>query len=72
MIGTVQQVMIEGANSDTGEFQGRTQAHAPEVDGVVYVQWGREEKVSPQPGDMVSVTITDASDYDLISEISNG
>jgi ribosomal protein S12 methylthiotransferase len=72
LIGTVQQVMIEGANSDTGEFQGRTQAHAPEVDGVVYVQWGREEKVSPQPGDMVSVTITDASDYDLISEISNG
>jgi ribosomal protein S12 methylthiotransferase len=72
LIGTVQQVMIEGANSDTGEFQGRTQAHAPEVDGVVYVQWGREEKVSPQPGDMVSVKITDASDYDLVSEISNG
>jgi ribosomal protein S12 methylthiotransferase len=72
LIGTVQQVMIEGANSDTREFQGRTQAHAPEVDGVVYVQWDREEKVSPQPGDMVSVKITDASDYDLISEISNG
>src|SRR4029077_20485718 len=72
LIGTVQQVMIEGANSDTREFQGRTQAHAPEVDGVVDVEWDREEKVSPQPGDMVSVKITDASDYDLISEISNG
>jgi ribosomal protein S12 methylthiotransferase len=72
LIGTVQQVMIEGANPDTEELEGRTQAHAPEVDGVVYIQLGPEERVNPQPGDMINVKITDASDYDLISEISNG
>lgn len=72
LIGTIQQVMIEGAEADSGELQGRTQAHAPEVDGVVYVQGSCGEKANFQPGDMVSVKITDALDYDLISEISNG
>jgi ribosomal protein S12 methylthiotransferase len=72
LIGTTQRVMIEEADADTGELQGRTQAHAPEVDGVVYVHGGSGEKANFQPGDMVSVKITDALDYDLISEISNG
>jgi ribosomal protein S12 methylthiotransferase len=72
LIGTTQRVMIEEADADTGESQGRTQAHAPEVDGVVYVHGGSGEKANFQPGDMVSVKITDALDYDLISEISNG
>ena len=72
LIGTVQRVMIERAHPGTEEFEGRTQAHAPEVDGVVYVQRKHEQEAGPHPGDMVSVKITDASDYDLISEISNG
>ena len=72
LIGTVQQVMIERANPGTEGFEGRTQAHAPEVDGVVYIQREHEKKVGPHPGDIVSVKITDASDYDLISEISYG
>ena len=72
LIGTMQQVMIETAGFNTGQIQGRTQAQAPEVDGIVYVQGGCGERISFQPGDMVSVRITDASDYDLISEISNG
>jgi ribosomal protein S12 methylthiotransferase len=72
LIGTTQRVMIERAEVDTGELQGRTQAHAPEVDGVVYVQGGCGERENFQPGDMVSVKITGALDYDLISEISNG
>ena len=72
LIGTIQRVMIEEANVDIGELQGRTQAHAPEVDGVVYVRGECGEEANFQSGDIVSVKITDALDYDLISEISNG
>lgn len=72
LIGTVHRVMIDAFDSDTGRFTGRTQAHAPEVDGVVYVDpgsagGGRGPKLSL--GDLVDVKITDGLDYDLISEI---
>ena len=74
LIGTIQQVMIVGIDPDTGGFQGRTQAHAPEVDGLVYVEKApvSEIDVTLRPGDIVNVKITDALDYDLISEISYG
>ena len=72
LIGTTQQVMIEGVDSDTEQFYGRTQAHAPEVDGLVYVKVPNENgQVSDcRPGEILSVRITDAQDYDLVSEIS--
>jgi ribosomal protein S12 methylthiotransferase len=72
LIGTIQQVMIEGVDSDTKQFYGRTQAHAPEVDGLIYVQVPKENgRVSDcRPGAMLNVRITDAQDYDLVSEIS--
>ena len=74
LIGTIQQVMIVGIDPDTGGFQGRTQAHAPEVDGLVYVEKApvSEIDVTLRPGDIINVKITDALDYDLISEISYG
>jgi ribosomal protein S12 methylthiotransferase len=72
LIGTIQRVMIEDVDSDTKQFYGRTQAHAPEVDGLVYVRVPRENgRVSDcRPGEMLNVRITDAQDYDLVSEIS--
>ena len=72
LIGTVQRVMIEKREADMEELHGRTQAHAPEVDGGVYVQGACGERENLQPGDMVNVKITGALDYDLISEISHG
>lgn len=72
LIGTVQRVMIEEREADMEELHGRTQAHAPEVDGGVYVQGACGERENLQPGDMVNVKITGALDYDLISEISHG
>jgi ribosomal protein S12 methylthiotransferase len=66
--------MIEGVDSDSQQFYGRTQACAPEVDGIVYVRFpgddGDLSKLSP--GDMVTARITEAQDYDLISEIADG
>ncbi len=73
LIGTVQRVMIDGYNADTERFFGRTQAHAPEVDGVVYLENGFTNGVREEmrPGDMVDVRISQALDYDLIGAILN-
>jgi ribosomal protein S12 methylthiotransferase len=67
LIGTIQRVMIEGVDSDSGKIAGRTQAHAPEVDGVVLLEDLSGAMVS-QPGEMIEVKITEALDYDLIGE----
>ena len=81
LIGTIQRVMMENLESNGERSYGRTQAHAPDVDGVVYIetQQAEEEKVQPgqpfrllQQGDLVDVKITQALDYDLIGEIPDG
>ncbi len=68
LIGTIDRVMIENIDSDSGKLAGRTQAHAPEVDGVVFTGVS-EASPPPKPGDIVDVKITDALEYDLIGEI---
>ena len=71
LIGTIQHVMIENGDPESGKIAGRTQAHAPEIDGLVYI-----ESVAPntqamptKPGDIVNCRITDALEYDLMGEI---
>src|SRR6266850_4941990 len=66
LIGTIDRVMIENIDSDSGKLAGRTQAHAPEVDGVVFTD-GASASPPPTPGDIVDVKITDALEYDLIA-----
>ena len=66
LIGSVQRVMIDGLDSENTErVIGRTQAHAPEVDGVVYL----EKRTAVKAGDFVNAAITEALDYDLIGDI---
>ena len=51
---------------------GRSQADAPEVDGVVYVKESDSSLVtrrSVKPGDFVRVKIVDTLEYDLVGEI---
>jgi ribosomal protein S12 methylthiotransferase len=67
LIGTIQRVMIDGVDRDSAQMSGRTQAHAPEVDGVVWLGNDGPEPVN-LPGDMVNIRIIDALDYDLIGE----
>lgn len=58
-------VLIEGKSADSPEyFIGRSQYHAPEVDGVVLVKAD-----SLQAGQFVQVFITGSDIYDLIGEI---
>jgi len=67
LIGTIEKVIIDGLDGETGRLIGRTRAHAPEVDGVVYVTANGGAK--PKPGEIVETKITEALDYDLIGEM---
>jgi len=74
LIGSIQRVMIDGSDGDSGKLAGRTQAHAPEVDGFVYVEGcdAQPKADLPSSGEVIDVKITGALDYDLISEILHG
>jgi ribosomal protein S12 methylthiotransferase len=74
LIGNIERVMIDGTDRDSGKLAGRTQAHAPEVDGFVYVEGCDAQRRGnlPRSGDLIDVKITGALDYDLISEILDG
>ena len=74
LIGTIQRVIIDGADPDSGKLSGRTQAHAPEVDGLVFVE-GYDTLLNTDPpdaGELIEVKITTAHDYDLIGEMLHG
>jgi ribosomal protein S12 methylthiotransferase len=68
LIGTIDRVMIEKIDSEFGKLAGRTQAHAPEVDGFVFID-SLKGQVPPKPGDIVNIEITGALEYDLMGEI---
>ncbi|MDD5115488.1 MAG: MiaB/RimO family radical SAM methylthiotransferase [Candidatus Omnitrophica bacterium] len=55
-------VLIE--DEQDGSYTGRSQADAPEVDGLVYVNSARRLK----PGDFTDVMVTDTLEYDLVGE----
>lgn len=63
-VGSLEEVLIEG-KSDLAAypFLGRNSRQAPEIDGVTYVR-GKRLK----PGQIVSVRIREASEYDLFAE----
>lgn len=67
LIDTLEQVIIEGYSEETELLlKGRTSRQAPDIDGQVYITAG-EANV----GDIVTLRITDSSDYDLIGEIAS-
>lgn len=65
LINTIDQVIVEGYSEETELLlKGRSSRQAPDIDGLVYITAG-DAKI----GDIVSLRITDSSDYDLIGEI---
>jgi ribosomal protein S12 methylthiotransferase len=68
LIGSIQRVMIDEFDHRSAQASGRTQAHAPEVDGTVYVDWSEKDDGGPRGGDMIDVRITAALDYDLVGK----
>jgi ribosomal protein S12 methylthiotransferase len=65
LIGQIEQVVVEGYSEETELLlKGRSSRQAPDIDGQVYITAGTADV-----GDIVSLRITDSSDYDLIGEI---
>lgn len=65
LIGSIEQVVVEGYSEETELLlKGRSARQAPDIDGQVYITSG-----NANVGDIVSVKITDSSDYDLIAEM---
>ena len=60
-IGRTIDVLVDDVEPDTGRAIGRSQWDAPEIDGSVIIH----EADGIKPGDMVSVTVTEADEYDL-------
>jgi ribosomal protein S12 methylthiotransferase len=68
MIGTEVPVLVEGPSKETGLlWEARLSTQAPEIDGICYINdFGPAE---PRPGEIRSLRITEAHDYDLIGEL---
>lgn len=67
-VGRELEVLVEG-ESDESEFllQGRHRGQAPDVDGKVILTNG-----TARPGDLRTVLVTHAGDYDLVADLSRG
>ncbi|MBM7613727.1 30S ribosomal protein S12 methylthiotransferase RimO [Alkaliphilus hydrothermalis] len=63
-IGGVVKVLIEEDLDQDREYMGRTEGDAPEIDGLVYVQ----SNTTLKEGDLITVRITGALEYDLMGE----
>lgn len=66
-VGSTLPVMVEGKVPDEHAYVARSYRDAPDVDGFVFIQTGRELMT----GDFVRVRITGAHEYDLIGEIED-
>ncbi len=62
-LGTTQRVLIDAVSEIAAV--GRSDADAPEIDGVVHVRWDRRRKVVIAAGDFVDVRIEASDEHDL-------
>lgn len=60
-------VLLEQRLPD-GQWMGRTEGDAPEIDGQVYIT-KTSDQIALQAGDMIKVQILEADSYDLIGEV---
>jgi ribosomal protein S12 methylthiotransferase len=65
-------ILAEGESEETPMlWEGRTEFHAPEIDGKVYINdFGELEKL--EAGKFYHAEITEAHDYDLVARITSG
>jgi ribosomal protein S12 methylthiotransferase len=69
LIGQQFDLLLEGASSETDLlWEGRTEMHAPEIDGKVFVNdFGDREEV--REGEFYRCEITEAHEYDLVAKL---
>ena len=65
-------LLAEGESEETPLlWEGRTQFHAPEIDGKVYINdFG--DLTAPEPGRFYTAEITEAHEYDVVARIVSG
>jgi ribosomal protein S12 methylthiotransferase len=69
VVGKAVRVMFEGESNESELlWQGRMETQAPDIDGCVLINDAPEDFV-PQPGQMVTVLIEEAQEYDLVGRI---
>lgn len=65
LVGTRLEVLVEGPSEESElVLVGRHRGQAPEIDGCVYLSGGPAD-----PGTIVEVTVSQATDYDLLGEL---
>ncbi len=73
MVGRRLTVLVEGASEESEHLlQGRHAQQAPEIDGLTYlneIAIAGEEDAAVYPGQLVTVEVTDAGDYDLVGKV---
>src|SRR5437870_2876662 len=68
-IGKTFRVLFEGESKESELlWQGRLETQAPDIDGCVLIN-DAPQGLSPAPGDLVNVLITEAQEYDLVGRI---
>ena len=78
LIGSTLDVLVDGSAEEEGHWlEGRHEGLAPEIDGVVYIDGaGVESRRSgrhgsgPSAGELVTVTITNATTYDVVGHLA--
>ncbi len=65
-VGTVQECIIDGMDTETNHIIARSKADAPEIDGNVFITHCKRPVTA---GDIIPVTITGADEYDLYGEV---
>jgi ribosomal protein S12 methylthiotransferase len=68
-VGSTFDVLVEGESAETPLlWEGRTQFHAPEIDGTVYLNdFGPFDELTP--GRFYRCEVTEAHDYDLVARV---
>jgi len=68
-VGKEFEVLLEGPSAESELLlEGRTQMHAPEIDGKIYINDVAAD-TAIQPGQFYRCAITEAHDYDLVAKI---
>ncbi|HXK19882.1 MAG TPA: 30S ribosomal protein S12 methylthiotransferase RimO [Polyangiaceae bacterium] len=71
LIGQELEVLVEGPSEDSELVMvGRHAGQAPDIDGVVYLSGG-PTGIEARPGELRTVRIETASDYDLLGELTS-
>ncbi|MFN2500032.1 MAG: 30S ribosomal protein S12 methylthiotransferase RimO [Pyrinomonadaceae bacterium] len=69
LVGQQVRVLFEGESNESQLlWQGRMETQAPDIDGCILINDAPEGFI-PLPGEMVSVLITEAQEYDLVGRI---